>query len=715
MLARLAVASYRHRRRVLAIWVALLSVLTVGSMAVGKHWMTNMTLPNTDAAKAAHVLDTAFPSRSGDPAAAVVCTPHGASSPATTASLAGFEAVLRHTPGVAGVDAPVVARDGKVVMVPFTFTAKGQSTKAAAARVSGLAQLERRHGLDVELSGPAFQTGSLGMGEVIGIVTAAIILVLAFGSVVAMGLPIVTALFGIAIASAGVEFWSHVVATPDFTTQVASMIGIGVGIDYALFILTRYKDALARLGDHESAVVEAITTAGRAVLFAGAVVVVALLGMILMRLDFVGGLAIGSSTAVAVAVAAALTLLPALLGFAGDKINRLSIHRRDRVGRESLWHRWATFLQRHPWPAAVGGAALLVVLALPTLGMRLGFLDAGNDAAGHTTRVSYDLVAKGFGPGANGPLYVVAELHGASATSRFVQVDAALQRQPGVVEVLPPVFNASHTVGVIRVLPTTAPESTRTVGLIEHLRHDVLTRYTGADLGVQVGGPTAAGIDYSTIVSHRLPVFIGAVLVLSFLLLMAVFRSVLLPLKAVVMNLLSIGSAFGVMVAMYQWGWGLGLVGGGHGGPIEPWIPMMLFAIVFGLSMDYEVFLLSSIREEYDSSGDTSRAVVEGLASTGRVITAAAAIMVTVFAGFVLGDIRAVKVIGTGLAAAVLVDAVVVRCILVPATMELLGRWNWWLPTRLARVLPRLTVEPAGGPVLRPGPEPRPEPVPLAA
>jgi RND superfamily putative drug exporter len=342
----------------------------------------------------------------------------------------------------------------------------------------------------------------------------------------------------------------------------------------------------------------------------------------------------------------------------------------------------------------MAGLLVLIILALPALSMRLGFADAGNDPAGHTTRRAYDLVARGFGPGANGPLVLVGETRGPAAPARLARLAADLRVEPGVAAVLPEVVNGSHSTALLEVLPASAPQAARTVTLVSHIRH-LVRSYEGPDLAIHVGGPTAAGIDYSSVIARRLPVFIGAVLVLSFLLLLVVFRSLLVPLKAVVMNVLSIGSAYGVMVAIFQWGWARNLVGVGHAGPIEPWAPMMLFAIVFGLSMDYEVFLLSRVREEYDRTGDNSRAVAAGLTGTAPVITAAAAIMIAVFASFALGDVRAIKLIGLGLAAAVFVDAVVVRCVLVPASMELLGKRNWYLPgwlTWLPRVSPEQAV-----------------------
>jgi RND superfamily putative drug exporter len=482
------------------------------------------------------------------------------------------------------------------------------------------------------------------------------------------------------------------------------MIGIGVGIDYALFIVTRYRGALRRGLDPHAATVEAMGTAGRAVVFAGCTVMISLLGLLLMRLSFLEGLAFGTSTAVLVAVLAAITLLPALLGVAGRRIDRLSVHRRrSGPSRETVAHRWARAVQRRPVLAAAAGGGALLLLAAPVLSMRLAVADAGNDPAGSTTRQAYDLQAQGFGPGINGPLTLVFETPDPPAADAVPQVLTKVAATPGVVLVTPAVSSPSGSIAVAQVYPSTAPQSEATEALVRSLRHDVLPdAANGTGLVPHVGGQTPSDMDFASVLSARLPWFIGAVLLLSFVLLLAVFRSVLVPLKAVVMNLLSIGAAYGVMVAVFQWGWFGSVIGVAGGAPIEPWAPMMLFAIVFGLSMDYEVFLLSSIKEEYDRCGDNSRAVVEGLASTARVITAAAAIMVCVFGSFVVADDRAIKLIGLGLAVAVLIDATLVRMVLVPATMELLGPANWWLPGWLSRILPRLSVEgravPAGAP-----------------
>jgi len=476
-----------------------------------------------------------------------------------------------------------------------------------------------------------------------------------------------------------VQLWAAAVQTPDFTVQVASMIGIGVGIDYALFIVTRYRQALGRTGGQvEAAVMEALSTAGRAVLFAGVTVVISLLGMLLMGMRFLDGLAFGTASAVLVAVVAAITLLPALLGVVGTRIDRLSVHRRRHAvaGGENVWHRWSRFVQRHAVASVITGTVLLGALAAPAIAMRFASADAGNDPVGSTTRVAYDRLAQGFGPGFNGPLLVVQQHRPGDLSTDALSTDVA--KVAGVAAVGAVTTNPAGDVSVITVIPTTGPQAQATTDLVHRLRAAI------GHLGVaaHVGGQTASDVDFSERMASRLPVFIGSVLALSFVLLMLVFRSLLVPLKAVLLNLLSIGAAYGAMVIVFQW-WG--------GAPIEPWAPMMLFAIVFGLSMDYEVFLLASMKERVDAGDTNSVAVVEGLASTARLITAAAAIMVCVFGSFMLGDLRSIRLIGFGLATAVFLDATVVRMLLVPATMELLGERNWWLPRPLHRAVPAMS------------------------
>jgi putative drug exporter of the RND superfamily len=621
---------------------------------------------------------------------------------------------LQKAAQVAGVTSvenpPKVSSGGRVAMSSFTLANGSDSVrKAAVASLKALGQPLEGHG-DVAFASPWFDAQTMPSSEGLGLLAAVVVLLVAFGSVVAMGLPIVTALLGIGIAVSLIGVMARFVNTANFTPEVATMIGLGVGIDYALFIVSRYRDALSRLRPPEEAVVEAISTAGRAVLFAGCTVMISVLGMLLMGLQFLYGMALGTSMAVLVAVAAALTLLPALLGFLGFNVDKLSIHRKRNAGRTrmSVFTRWADFVQRHPWPIAVIGFLVLASASLPVFGLHLGSADAGNDPQGSTTKTAYDLTATGFGAGSNGPMLLVADTAGdPSATADLARLASALKSTAGVVAVTDFRSSQSGKAAMATLIPATGPQDRKTQQLVHDIRENVLPQATaGTDLQVHVGGTTASAIDFSDMIGKRLPLFIIAVLMLSFLLLLMVFRSVLVPLKAVLMNLLSIGAAYGVMVAVFQWGW-LGSVVGVTGGPIEAWAPMMLFAIVFGLSMDYEVFLLSSIKEEYDASHDNAHAVSAGLALTARLITAAALIMVMVFGTFVLSDMRALKLIGLGLAVAVAIDASIVRIVLVPATMELLGEANWWLPKWLDRILPHLAMEGA--------PEPGRTPVPVEA
>jgi RND superfamily putative drug exporter len=515
--------------------------------------------------------------------------------------------------------------------------------------------------------------------------------------VLAMGLPILVALFGIGIGVALVEMISRLVSTPNFAVELASMIGIGVGIDYALFIVTRYRQGLQEGLAPEPAVVRAIDTSGRAVVFAGTTVMISVLGLYLMGIAFVQGLAVGTSLTVALIMLASITLLPAVLGFAGRNIDKLSVpgrRTRETQSRQSFWFRWSRIVQRRPWPAFLATLAILGVLAVPLFSLRQGFSDAGGNPTSDTTRVAYDMLARGFGPGFNGPLTLAAEFPEGTHPAALDELVDALRTTPGVAAASGPTFSPAGGAAVIQVIPTSSPQAVQTTDLVTHLRDQVVPKVVErTPVVVHVGGLTAATIDVSNKLSSRLPLFIGAVLALSFLLLLAVFRSVLVPLKAVIMNLLSIGAAYGVIVAVFQWGWLGSLVGISKTGPIAPFIPMMMFAITFGLSMDYELFLLSRIREQYDRTHDNALAVADGLASTARVITAAALIMVIVFLSFVTGSEPTLKLFGLGLAAAIFIDATLVRMVLVPATMELLGDRNWWFPRWLDRITPRLHVE----------------------
>ncbi|MDP8974761.1 MAG: MMPL family transporter [Actinomycetota bacterium] len=598
-------------------------------------------------------------------------------------------------------------------------------------------------GLRVEAGGFIFAGFEEPSSEILGLAFAIIILILAFGSVLAMGLPVSVALFGIGIGTMTITLLSNVLTIPDFATFLGIMIGLGVGIDYALLIVTRYREQLRSGHDVRQAVSTAMDTAGRSVLFAGTTVVISLLGMLLMGVSFVQGLAVGAASVVAVTVVASLTLLPALLGFAGErleltrwrgliaagfvamalvgmglKITPLAVglplaaivviagffvgplkrevpRRAAKGGQETVAYRWSRVIQHRPWTAALAATVGLLVLAVPLLALRLGFSDESNSAEDTTTKRAYDLLVEGFGPGFNGPLLLVAELPAGKNLAELEVVNRTLASDPGVAFISPPRPNDPDgpTAALWNLIPTTGPQDEATTELVNRLRDDVLPaveRTSGAD--VAVTGTVAVNVDFSEYLSSRLPYFFAVVLALSFLLLMLVFRSLLVPLKAVVMNMLSIGAAYGVVVALFQWGW-LSDITGVQAAPIEPWAPMMLFAIVFGLSMDYEVFLLSRVREEWRRSGDSRASVADGLAATAKVITAAAAIMVFVFGSFILESDRAIKLMGTGLATAIFLDATIVRLLLVPATMELLGDRNWWLPRWLDRLLPNVDVE----------------------
>jgi RND superfamily putative drug exporter len=480
------------------------------------------------------------------------------------------------------------------------------------------------------------------------------------------------------------------------------MIGLGVGIDYALFIVTRFRNGLDEGMEPRAAAIAAVDTAGRAVLFAGITVIISLMGMLLLGINFLYGVAMAAALAVLFTMIAALTLLPALLTIAGRRIDRLRVpglgSRRTSIDENSRWFRWSREIQRRPVLSATLSGALLLALCIPTLSLRLGSNDAGTDPSGTTTREAYDLLAEGFGPGFNGPFAMVAALPSKGEDAGVKQLHTALENEKGVAAVTPIVFNPAKNTTVFQVYPTTSPQSVDTTKLLDHIRSDVIPPIeakTGAQM--HVGGITAIFEDFGNAISEKLPLFIGVVVLLSALLLMIVFRSLLVPLKAMVMNLLSIGAAFGLIVAVFQWGWGASIIGVDGTSPIISFFPVFLFAIVFGLSMDYEVFLMSRIHEEWEHKHDASLAVTRGLALTGRVITAAAAIMVTVFASFMIGEDRIIKLFGLGLASAVFIDAVIIRSVLVPAIMQLFGKRAWWLPSWLDRILPKLHVEPAEG------------------
>jgi putative drug exporter of the RND superfamily len=709
MLERLARWSYAHRWRMLAIWVvALIGIGALGNVAGGSY-ARNFSLPGSESQRAFDLLRNRFPQRSGDTADIVFRATAGVTDSSVSSKMKAMLAEVSALPHVDAIASPYspegarqVSRDGRIAFATVQFGTRATDIpKNVVERLEALGARTDGPGLQIEFGGQVIQQAQFeppGGAETVGLLAAILILLITFGSLLAMGLPIMTALFGIGIGLSLLLISANWISVPDFSPQIASMIGIGVGIDYALFIVTRYRQGLHDGLDPENAVVLALTTAGRAVIFAGTIVVISLLGILLMGFAFVQGIAVGGASAVFVTMLASITLLPAVLGFVGRNIDKLHIprlRRVERADRRGFWYRWSRLIQRRPWAAGLAGLAALILLTVPLFSMRLGAADAGNDPTTLTTRRAYDLLSEGFGPGFNGPLLLAAELPGPQDARSLEGLATRLQQTPGVVFVTPPELSPKGDAAIVTVVPATAPQDKATDDLVHRLRDQVIPQaMAGTGVQVYVGGITAIFTDFSSKIAERLPLLIGVVIALSFLLLMAVFRSVVVPLKAAVMNLLSIGAAYGVMVAVFQWGWLKGLFGVGKAGPIEAWVPMMMFTILFGLSMDYEIFLLSRIREEYVRTRDNAISVADGVAVTGRVITAAAAIMIAVFLSFVVGfDLRQIKEIGLGLAVAVLVDATLVRMVLVPSTMELLGNANWWFPRWLNRVVPRIAVE----------------------
>ncbi len=787
MFARLGSWCFRKRKQVVALWI--LGVVVVGGIsgAVGGSFGQDFEAPNFESTRGQEILLDDFDDEvgSGTPGTIVFRAEQGVDDPEVRAAMeqlfqivttiaddpdvdldsdvfAGLDAAGR----TALEDADLDTWEGITLVSPYEAGGERQISNSGAepgkiayadlqipgddweeAGVIGRTLeeiLPSAEGLQVELGGAALGEFEEPSTEALGLAFAVVILVVAFGSVLAMGLPVGVALAGILAGSVIVTILSNLLTMPDFAPFLGIMIGLGVGIDYALFIVTRYRENLHHGHTSEEATSIAIDTAGRAVAFAGVTVVVSFLGMVVMGISFIQGLAVSAAVVVAMTVVASLTLLPALLGFAGDRIEvtrwrgviatgfaalglvgvglkigplagagfllaivtilagfvapplKRELRRRPpKPIRETFAYRWSRLIQHHPWPAALAGAVVLIVLAVPVFGLRLGFSDESNFEEDTTTRQAYDLLADGFGPGFNGPFFLAARVEGAADPAALAGVSEAVGADPGVVFVSPAQPNDPDAPTAYRwfIVPSTTPQDADTTKLVNRLRDDVLVEGEDA-LGTEIAvtGQVPGTVDFSDLLADRMPYFFIAVLLVSFLLMMAVFRSVLVPLKAVIMNLLSIGASYGITVAIVQWGW-LSDITGLTPGPIETFAPMMFFAIVFGLSMDYEVFLLSRVKEEWRRTGDSHLSVANGLATTARVITAAAAIMVFVFGSFLLENDRTFKLFGVGLATAIFLDATVVRMLLVPATMELLGDRNWWLPKWLDRILPNINVE----------------------
>jgi RND superfamily putative drug exporter len=705
-LFRLGRSSARHPFRVLGAWLVALVAIVALQGAAGGEFNDSFRVPGVESQRAADVLHDRFPSRAGKSARLVLHVDEGRLDDPTHQPVVA-EAIrqLGQATDVAAVSdplapqSPAVSADGRTAYVDVAYTAD-KLTALHFEDASDVATVTEQDGVQTEFTGELALLGQEDpSSELIGVGVAILVLLVAFGSVVAMGLPILTALLGLFIGATSVGVLSAVMDVPEFSLILCMMIGLGVGIDYALFIVTRHRQGLHDGLSVVDAAGRANATAGQAVLFAGTTVVIAILGLYLAGLPAITSMGIAIALMVVVAMVAAVSLLPGLLGLAGTKIDKLSIHRKRHVAKpaeQTFSGRWAHHVGSHPVRYAVLSLVALCAVAAPALSMRIGTPDDGNAADGTTQRVAYDLLADAFGPGFNGPIVAVVDVPASGDRVAVERVHAALQSDPGVATVTPPFFNPAGDAAVLTVNPTTAPQAAATEALVHHLRADVLpTAVAGTNARTLLTGQ-AMVTDLNDRISSRMPVFIAAIVVMSFLLLMVVFRSILVPLKAALMNLLSIAAAYGVVVAVFQWGWANELIGLDGTMPINPFAPLMMFAILFGLSMDYEVFLLSRIREEYKATGDSHESVVRGLSSTARVITSAALIMISVFGAFVLGDDPNGKLFGLGLAVAVFLDATLVRMVLVPSTMSLVGRANWWLPGWLDRLLPHLDLEGAG-------------------
>ncbi|MFB6752017.1 MMPL family transporter [Streptomyces sp. NPDC056353] len=712
-MAALARWCVQHRLAAVLLWLLAFGGVATAATVAGSAYSNDYGIPDTGSDRAYRLLESRFPDLGGDSDTIVWHTTTGTvRAPDVEQAMTRTLDRVADLPGVAAVtnpyhdsDSPLISENADTAYATVTFDAASQDIDPAQARaVVDTAEAAETDGLQVELGGSAIaltESGGSHLAEAVGVAVAAVVLFLAFGTVAAALLPIATALVSVGTAYAGITLLGHAMTVADFAPMLGTLIGLGVGIDYALFIVTRHRRGLKRGLSVTDAAAEAVATTGRAVVFAGATVCIALLGMLILRLSFLNGVAVAASLTVILTVAASVTLLPALLSYIGPRAlsrrerRRLAEHGPEPEVPTGLAARWSAFVERRP--KLLGALALVVitVLALPTLGLRLGTSDQGNDPRGTTTRQAYDLLADGFGPGVNGPLTLVTEVRGAEDRLALDNLDATLHTTEGVSSVTPVMYNSGGDAAHLTVVPESAPQSQQTSDLVERLRSEVLPRAeAGTALDVHVGGVTAGYDDFADVIVGKLPLFVGVVIGLGCLLLLLAFRSVGIPLKAAAMNVAAVAAAFGVVVAIFQWGWGSELLGLGSAGPIEPFLPVIMVSVLFGLSMDYQVFLVSRMYEEWLETGDNRRAVRVGLAETGRVINSAAVIMISVFLAFVLSGDRVIAMFGIALAAAVALDAFVLRTLLVPALMHLLGRANWWLPRRLDALLPRISIEP---------------------
>jgi uncharacterized membrane protein YdfJ with MMPL/SSD domain len=710
LLGRLGRGSYRHRWLTLIVWIAGTACLITLWTRFGAGY--DNSFGGSDPGQA--VLDAHFPRQSGDQLTLAIRSSAPIGSPAARARVTAALPAFRQAAGVTSVGSPYqvpgqISRDGHIAFATIQFGEPGTAIpNGEALALMQDARTASGHGVTFSLGGDVVDLAETPYGgptDGIGVGAAAIVLLIAFGSLLAMGLPVVTALFGIGCGLSLIALLGHVFPAPSFSPIIASMIGLGVGVDYALFIVTRFRENLGTGASPQDSVVQAMSTAGRSVLTAGATVVIGMLGLLVLRMPLLNGVAIAAAATVAMTVLGSLILLPALLGFTGTRLARRSRVRLGRprrpagggpgraaagaaqAGRPSWAVRWAAVIQRRPVMAAVGSAAIILALAAPALGMKLSFPDESAEARGTMGYATYATMARGFGPGFDAPLIIAATLPTRTASTAGLR--AAVQDTPGVAAVTPVTVSADGRAAVMIAYPATGEQDPATDTLVNEVAGTVLPRATaGTGIRAYVTGPNAGNVAFAKMVSQRLPWLIATVVAVSMVLLTAVFRSVTVAVKAAVMNLLSVSAAYGVLVLVSQHGWGGRLFGFPEPVPVTTWVPIFLFVILFGLSMDYEVFLLSRIRELYDATGDNADSVAGGLASTARVISAAAAIMIVVFLAFVLGANVSVKQVGLGLAVAVLIDATLVRLVLVPAVMELLGGANWWLPRPLSRMRP---------------------------
>ena len=718
-LYRLGHLSARRPWVVIGSWLVFAAVVVGAASTLGHKLEDSFRVPGLDSQQANDLVTAAGTGQAGL-TAQIAVTPLDDSatffdSPQARAALAEVQAGAAALPNVLSTSDPVgaltagsdtaqrsdvVSPDGRVALIRVQYPELDALTAADLANLKAFgAQAADGSPLRIEMGGDlffAFEQSAAGIGEAIGLLVAAGILFLAFGSLIATALPIGMAIFGLAVGISSMSLLAHLIDVPSWAPVLGSMVGLGVGIDYALFVVKRHRDHLARGMPVPESVGHAIATAGQPVVFAGGIVVVSVLGLAVAGVPFMTGGGIALAIVVAVMVAVSITLLPALLGLSGHAINRFGL-RRHGPADDASWSRWVQHVTRHAKAYLVGVTALLLALAAPALALRAGIPDDGALPTSRTERQAYDLVAQGFGPGRNGPLVIAVDL--AADPNVLGPLADAIGADRGIAEVATPTVNTAADVASMVAFPTTGPQDKATRDTVERLRSEVIPRaLAGSPAHAHIGGQMVHFADVGVRVNDRLPVFIGAILLSSFLLLMLVFRSVLVPLKAVVVNLLSIGASYGVMVMVFQWGWGADLIGLTSTVPIVSFIPMFMFAILFGLSMDYEVFLLTRVREEYAASNDNDASVVRGIASTGRVITSAALIMIAVFLAFVSGQDAGTKMFGLGLATAILVDITLVRLVLVPATMKLLGDANWWLPKWLDRLLPTIRADSNEGP-----------------